>query len=210
MKPRSVELLLEKAAKAGLANLTASAEMIEDFDQAFEIGLALHACGNATDYAMLQSIKNRAAFAMCPCCVGKLKFSIEGGSSFSNKHKRFIGLGPAAAKDSAQAASPDGSGGEETLEHPRSQWLRSHVTSDQFALIAKAGDISHGCDDGASDGQFHGYEEIARTCKANIEYDRAQAAAEKKYTTGLYRLINGKKTGKAEIILGIPDHLAAP
>lgn len=37
--------------------------------------LALHACGNATDAALLQAHRHRAAFIVSPCCVGKLKFS---------------------------------------------------------------------------------------------------------------------------------------
>merc|ERR1719313_841921 len=36
-----------------------------------------------------------------------------------------------------------------------------------------------------------------RTCKANIEFDRSMYAAENKYTTGLYRLINSGTTAKA-------------
>lgn len=191
MKPKAIELLLEKAEKGGLRNLTASGGMIENFDQEFDIGLALHACGNATDYSMVQAVKNRASFAFCPCCVGKLKFSLEGGSSFSAKHKNYIDL-------------PDQPGESSVLEHPRSEWMRKSVSQNQFALIAKAGDISHGCDQ-ESHGQSHGYDDLARTCKANIEFDRSMYAAENKYTTGLYRLINSGTTAKAEIIVGVPQ-----
>ena len=49
----------------------------------FDIALALHACGNATDYALAKAGEARAAFIASPCCVGKLKFSLSGGSSSS-------------------------------------------------------------------------------------------------------------------------------
>ncbi|QDZ21957.1 RRM domain-containing protein [Chloropicon primus] len=192
MKPRAIKLLLEKAEKGGLKNLTASHGMIEHYEDEFDIGLALHACGNATDYSMIQCVKNRAAFALCPCCVGKLKFSLAGGSSFSAKYKNYREL-------------PDGAGGKESggLKHPRSDWMRQSISQDQFALIAKAGDISHGCDQD-NHGQIHGYDNLARTCKANIEFDRSMYASENQYDTGLFRLINSGTTAKAEIILGVP------
>jgi len=40
-------------------------------------------CGNATDMAMESALINKAAYIMCPCCVGKLKFALEGGTSKS-------------------------------------------------------------------------------------------------------------------------------
>ena len=42
------------------------------------MALALHACGSATDHALLQAVRQRAAFVVSPCCVGKLKFSLAG------------------------------------------------------------------------------------------------------------------------------------
>ena len=44
--------------------------MIEEFEQPFDVALALHACGNATDLAMLQAQRQGAAYAVSPCCVG--------------------------------------------------------------------------------------------------------------------------------------------
>ena len=46
-----------------------------DFSESFDVGVSLHACGGATDTAMLHCVHNRAAIVMCPCCVGKLKHS---------------------------------------------------------------------------------------------------------------------------------------
>ena len=43
----------------------------------------MNQCGNATDMAMESALINKAAYIMCPCCVGKLKFALEGGTSTS-------------------------------------------------------------------------------------------------------------------------------
>ena len=56
--------------------------MIELTKAKFDVALALHACGNATDTAMAAAARQRAAYVAVPCCIGKLKFSICSGSSF--------------------------------------------------------------------------------------------------------------------------------
>jgi hypothetical protein len=83
MKARSAALLERRAAAARLPNVTVRVAMIEAADLDFDVGVALHACGNATDHAMVRCVARRAAFVVSPCCIGKLKFSLEGGSSFS-------------------------------------------------------------------------------------------------------------------------------
>lgn len=52
MKTRSVELLRERAAAAGLANTCGVIGTIQDYAQPFDVALGLHACGSATDHAM--------------------------------------------------------------------------------------------------------------------------------------------------------------
>ncbi len=56
--------------------------MIELTKARFDVALALHACGNATDTSMAAAARQRAAYVAVPCCIGKLKFSIGSGSSF--------------------------------------------------------------------------------------------------------------------------------
>ncbi len=34
-----------------------------------DVALALHACGNATDLALLQAQRHRMAFVVSPCCL---------------------------------------------------------------------------------------------------------------------------------------------
>lgn len=49
---------------------------IEDYLEPFHACVALHACGNATDLALFQALKCRAAYVVSPCCVGKLQFAV--------------------------------------------------------------------------------------------------------------------------------------
>ena len=119
MKAEAIRILEERAAKAGLSNISAEVCRIEDYKYCsamlltlfcppallcslpcfvplhnrctktcavqedsfnarrddFDVCLALHACGHATDVAMLQAHRSRAALVVSPCCVGKLVFS---------------------------------------------------------------------------------------------------------------------------------------
>lgn len=45
----------------------------EYFDEAFTIGLSLHACGVATDLVLRKCWNNQASFICSPCCYGKIQ-----------------------------------------------------------------------------------------------------------------------------------------
>ena len=70
---RSVELLAERAARAGLTNADAVCGLAETHGGACDVALALHVCGAGTDAVLLQAQARGAAFVVAPCCVGKLK-----------------------------------------------------------------------------------------------------------------------------------------
>ncbi|XP_025777657.1 glutathione S-transferase C-terminal domain-containing protein isoform X2 [Puma concolor] len=68
------ELSLIRAKKRsdelGLSNIWFIQANMEYFTGMFNIGVALHACGVATDMVIEHCIKTRAAFVTCPCCYG--------------------------------------------------------------------------------------------------------------------------------------------
>ena len=47
----------------------------------FDIAIAVHACGTATDDALRRAEAAGAAFVVSPCCAGKMEGSISGGAS---------------------------------------------------------------------------------------------------------------------------------
>ena len=83
MKVTSLAILRQRAEFVGLSNIETFVGRIEEFNEAFDVALALHACGNASDMAILKAIRSQASFILAPCCIGKLKFSLVGGSSFN-------------------------------------------------------------------------------------------------------------------------------
>ncbi|XP_012664736.1 glutathione S-transferase C-terminal domain-containing protein isoform X2 [Otolemur garnettii] len=84
------ELSLIRAKKRsdelGLNNIWFIQANMEYFTGMFNIGVALHACGVATDMVIDHCIKMRASFVACPCCYG----FIQNTSKFSfPKSKQF-------------------------------------------------------------------------------------------------------------------------
>lgn len=88
-KQQSIALLVERALKANLRNVEGFYGRIEIFSERFDACVALHACGIATDLALLQALKHRAAYVMSPCCVGKLQIPIEQVILNSAQHMKF-------------------------------------------------------------------------------------------------------------------------
>lgn len=64
---------IKKAAALKLHNLSTSHSSIEDFDTHFDVGIGLHACGEATDVILHKCCLNKATVILAPCCVGKLQ-----------------------------------------------------------------------------------------------------------------------------------------
>jgi len=59
--------------RCGLSNLYSFYGPVEDFDERFDIALALHLCGEATDVGLRKAaMKDATAMVVAPCCVGKL------------------------------------------------------------------------------------------------------------------------------------------
>ena len=121
------------------------------------MALALHACGAATDYAMLQAQRCGAAFVVSPCCIGKVVAanSSSRGSDCDAAAKRSGGGGSGGEnRGTNQEAAAKGGRGELLsldLPQPRSQWMRSALAAGEgisgastiYAALARAADISH-------------------------------------------------------------------
>lgn len=75
MKRRSLDIAKTRIQLAKLRNVEVVHGRVEHFDRPFDVGIALHACGEASDLSMERCLSCGAAFVICPCCVGKVKLS---------------------------------------------------------------------------------------------------------------------------------------
>lgn len=114
----------------------------------FHIGMALHACGEATDIALRACIlqqRHTAAFVLAPCCVGKLSTETHDPHVFH----------------ATQQNIP-------TVTYPQSSYFQStlNVTAMEFNHLAKAADYSsYSSMDSPTDA-------VRRVSQSCIDYDR--------------------------------------
>lgn len=65
-----------RAKHLGLSNFSIVHAFVENYDDRdFQIGVALHACGEATDAVLDLCLQARASVLLIPCCVGKVQLA---------------------------------------------------------------------------------------------------------------------------------------
>jgi predicted RNA methylase len=110
---------------------------------AFDIGLGLHACGEASDLILRACGKTKSNFIVSPCCVGKIS------SDNKNSYKYWS------------------SGGDPEITYPQSTLFCSVITeNDKFDALAKAADYSEMTDMRTNKNATR------RAAKALLELDR--------------------------------------
>jgi 2-polyprenyl-3-methyl-5-hydroxy-6-metoxy-1,4-benzoquinol methylase len=71
---KPIQIAEARVLEAKLANVTCKTQRIEHVtDETFDICLAFHVCGGASDYVIQKSLDDKSAFIVCSCCIGKLK-----------------------------------------------------------------------------------------------------------------------------------------
>mmetsp|Transcript_12282 Transcript_12282/g.26040 ORF Transcript_12282/g.26040 Transcript_12282/m.26040 type:complete len:533 (+) Transcript_12282:73-1671(+) len=179
LKERSLAVARERAKACGhLPNLIFYHGSITRYTEAFDIGLALHACGEATDLVLKACGQAKAAFVASPCCVGKL-----------------MGFNPYVFQSSGDTMS-----NEPSVKYPQSDFYRSHLnfSSSDFDALAKAAD--HAEDDGLNTTA------IKRTAKILLEADRLASVVEQygydRSNVALTRMEPLDSSPKNDILLG--------
>jgi len=73
--PVPVEIGRKRIADSGIKNIEFYNGYIQDFHLDFDLGVALHACGEATDLAQIRCLEKGAAYILCPCDIGYIQNS---------------------------------------------------------------------------------------------------------------------------------------
>lgn len=72
-KERSLVRAQETIQTLNLCNISIVQSNLDYYQGNFDVGVALHACGVATDLVLNKCIKQKAHFVLCPCCYGGIK-----------------------------------------------------------------------------------------------------------------------------------------
>lgn len=120
MKPnKSVDMIQSRANEAGLLNVNTFHGNFLDYPHTFDLGLAIHLCGEATDLCMERCFNYCASFVIVPCCVGKIASVVE-----------------------SQLSCQSGDADVVTLTYPRSKWLKDGMETDMYLNCTRSADYS--------------------------------------------------------------------
>jgi len=73
--PIPLDIGKKRIKDSGIKNVEMFNGYIQDFHEKFELGVAIHACGKATDYAQIRCIENNVPYILCPCDIGYIQNS---------------------------------------------------------------------------------------------------------------------------------------
>ena len=174
----AIDIAKSRAAEAGLTNVEFRSGLIEEWDGEFDLGLAVHCCGNATDFAQMQCIRYDAAFVLCPCCVGKL-----------NEKSRNHRPTPTPVVQTV-----------DDVQQPRSRWLRDVLSTEEYHAVAQHAD--HGGYDFDDERSAN-----RRMCKFVLEADRGSYAVDNGYQVVWTKLRPLEASPKNDVLVGIPARM---
>lgn len=160
-----------------IPNLYTFSGPLQDFEGTFDIGVALHLCGELTDVALRKCGRMRArAIVVAPCCVGKLDQS----------------------KKNPYIWQSTGSNAR-IVRYPQSRLLQSHITDENdWNALARAAD--YGLESRTTRNAAR------RAAKALLETDRRLWLQEEfAYHTALTRMEPWEATPKNDILLAWRD-----
>ncbi|XP_054036638.1 glutathione S-transferase C-terminal domain-containing protein isoform X1 [Dryobates pubescens] len=80
----------DRSDELGLSNIWFIQANMDYFNGTFNIGVALHACGVATDMVIEHCIKARAAFVISPCCYGFIQNTVKFKYPRSHQFKEIL------------------------------------------------------------------------------------------------------------------------
>ena len=180
--------------QAAIPNLFTFLGDITSYDQPFHIGLALHACGEATDLTLRKCGEKKANFVTCPCCIGKLSRKVKNPYIYQATNEN----------------TP-------TVNYPQSSHFQNILKSIDWDILAKAADYG----EGHSSSKMNLQENDQSLMRANIkqcnhrkvaktlvEVDRLLYMKDKfGYQVALTKMEPGVKTPKNDILLGWHDSL---
>jgi hypothetical protein len=199
LKPEGIAIATDRVTQSKLKNITLICGLIEDYDKAFDIGLSLHACGNATDAVIHACLKANAAMVICACCIGKMDSNKTSLSKYLDADElNTLFLTNANKKKGIEPKSilfRDAiGGGDRNSSHMKSMW----------SSIVKAADFGHNEDFFFQETNKE-TNRLRRLAKSLIEYDRCQQIKEYGgYDVSLSVMSPRSASSKNDIIIAKP------
>ncbi len=115
----------------------------------FDLGIALHACGRASDESLELCCASGANFVVAPCCIGRVAQSVR--QKRQNDTRNDFSLNDFSLNDAQNAAQTEAANRSRfrdskwdsvvDIQYPRSRLFRDLLTFTQYRQLAKAADF---------------------------------------------------------------------
>ena len=196
----SIRMLDERIESAKLTNVRSKLSLIETFDEDFDVALALHVCGKATDVVLQTCVEKQKDFACVPCCVGKVQAN--GHRSVGGMRKKLINVDVVGSKNNNNNnIANEKNNSEKEIRHPRSNLMRAICDEETFMEVAKLADWSGNDQVSAYEASKHS--RLPREAKSAVELDRLYRCVEKGYPGTLELIKLDDECGlRNDLILG--------
>lgn len=178
----ALQVAARRAEEAGLSNLDTLQKNVEQLDGIpFDVAVALHACGGASDTVLAAAAKAKAAVVVAPCCVGGVvatKGSVTGSASGA------VVVDPASSDGNAI-----------NWDVPRSKLFRELLNDGEYPRLARAADFGEQLTEG---------DDWRRVAKALVEQDRASWMSEMGYQVRVVKMRPLDCTPKNDMLITWP------
>ena len=181
--PISLDLGIRRAQEVSLSNFRTVLGDVLAYNESFDIGTSLHACGAASDYAIKMCEKHSAGLIVASCCVGKIC---------------------AISKRARESDSPE----QLLWKQPKSLELQTSLAEHARATTGKEDrDFIDECFDKltrfADSCESTHFTSLA---KYLVELDRLKAVEDRGYTGVLCKMEPISSTPKNDIVIAWPSH----
>ncbi|KAI0558223.1 Methyltransferase [Gracilaria domingensis] len=175
----ALSIASDRAKRAQLNNIQTHHVAVQKLSLSFDIALALHACGGASDAVISAAVRSNAALLVVPCCVGAIVSSrgkTTGAASCTNPVIDFCDRS------------------EIDWHVPRSTVFRGLLEEGEYDCLAKAADFGE-----------HGIDDWRKLSKALVEWDRLQWLRADHYQIRLTKMRPLSCTPKNDVLVAWPE-----
>lgn len=185
-------------------NLSTYLGSIQSYNESFDIGISLHACGEASDYVLRKCLEQKASFVVCSCCCGKLQSNALNPYTFQSTGINEKGVSYPQSKSLASFMNT-------TVEDDDDDSERRRVLlAERFDEVARAADYSEWGD------VRKPRNACRRAAKSLVEWDRLLYCKEYDDADAdcvnvvLTRMVPWEASTKNDILIGWYDHSCNP
>lgn len=197
LKSKSIEIAKDRINQTHLKNVKVLEQNIQNYNEPFDIGIALHACGDLSDVVIDKCLAANAMYCICPCCTGKITRSSPRSKAFRDA------LYPSSLQTTNDIEHNVDYSSLDSSTCRSNRKGAGYISGNRYISLVQASDIAHSF-------ELSKYSQIdrkRRIAKTYLEFDRelyVHEVTDSGYHTSLSLMQPCEASPKNDILLGWP------